>query len=179
MTSVWPALCPPWKRTTMSACSDSQSTILPFPSSPHWEPTTTTLAMQRPSSASRAPGIVSKRQRLARHSGPHRIRDPLQARRGRRDGLIRRQPNHLILRALFTPCRRAALTTADDLALSKAISRQDRGGGDFGLAVERHFATARRDADSAALKQFAGRVSWLTLAEIVVTHSWLPVISEG
>jgi hypothetical protein len=44
------------------------------------------------------------------------------------------------------------------LALSKAISRQDRGGGDFGFAVERHFATARRDAGSAALKQFAGRV---------------------
>jgi hypothetical protein len=28
----------------MSARSDSQSTILPLPSSPHWEPTTTTLA---------------------------------------------------------------------------------------------------------------------------------------
>src|SRR5215831_6193240 len=46
MTSVWPALWPPWKRTTISACSDSQSTIFPLPSSPHWEPTTTTLAMQ-------------------------------------------------------------------------------------------------------------------------------------
>src|SRR5688500_11515942 len=45
MTSVWPALCPPWKRTTMSACSESQSTILPLPSSPHWEPTTTTFAI--------------------------------------------------------------------------------------------------------------------------------------
>jgi hypothetical protein len=45
------------------------------------------------------------------------------------------------------------------LALSKAISRQDRGGDDFGFAVERHFATARRDADSAAFKQFAGRVN--------------------
>src|SRR5271169_2785287 len=43
MTRVWPALWPPWKRTTISACSDSQSTILPLPSSPHWEPTTTTL----------------------------------------------------------------------------------------------------------------------------------------
>src|SRR5271165_2803933 len=30
----------------MSACSDNQSTILPFPSSPHWAPTTTTLAMR-------------------------------------------------------------------------------------------------------------------------------------
>src|ERR1700688_2959455 len=47
MTSVWPALWPPWKRTTMSACSDNQSTILPFPSSPHWAPTTTTLAISR------------------------------------------------------------------------------------------------------------------------------------
>src|SRR5580704_58150 len=47
MTSVWPALWPPWKRTTISACSDNQSTILPFPSSPHWAPTTTTLAISR------------------------------------------------------------------------------------------------------------------------------------
>src|SRR5689334_22373909 len=30
----------------MSACSDNQSTILPFPSSPHWAPTTTTLAIR-------------------------------------------------------------------------------------------------------------------------------------
>src|SRR5580698_6889397 len=46
MTRVCPALWPPWKRTTMSACSDSQSTILPLPSSPHWEPTTTTFAIR-------------------------------------------------------------------------------------------------------------------------------------
>src|ERR1700704_2339716 len=45
MTRVWPALWPPWKRPTMSACSDSQSTILPLPSSPHWAPTTATLPM--------------------------------------------------------------------------------------------------------------------------------------
>ena len=45
MTSVWPALWPPWKRTTTSACSESQSTILPLPSSPHWAPTTTTFAI--------------------------------------------------------------------------------------------------------------------------------------
>ena len=36
MTSVWPALWPPWNRTPVSACSESQSTILPLPSSPHW-----------------------------------------------------------------------------------------------------------------------------------------------
>src|SRR2546422_11500256 len=43
ITSVWPALWPPWKRTTPCARSVSQSTILPLPSSPHWVPTTTTL----------------------------------------------------------------------------------------------------------------------------------------
>src|SRR6056297_602212 len=48
MTSVWPALCPPWNRAITSARSLSQSTSLPFPSSPHWAPTTTTLAMISP-----------------------------------------------------------------------------------------------------------------------------------
>src|SRR5215468_9228762 len=43
MTSVWPALWPPWKRTTPCALSVSQSTSLPLPSSPHWAPTTTTF----------------------------------------------------------------------------------------------------------------------------------------
>ena len=43
ITSVWPALWPPWKRTTPCALSVSQSTSLPLPSSPHWVPTTTTL----------------------------------------------------------------------------------------------------------------------------------------
>src|SRR4051794_18042728 len=38
---VWPALLPPWKRTTTSACSASRSMTLPLPSSPHWAPTTT------------------------------------------------------------------------------------------------------------------------------------------
>src|SRR3954447_1806762 len=40
-TIVWPALLPPWKRTTASACSASRSTTLPLPSSPHWAPTIT------------------------------------------------------------------------------------------------------------------------------------------
>src|SRR5580704_1535706 len=43
MTSVCPALWPPWKRTTTSARADSQSTILPLPSSPHWAPITATF----------------------------------------------------------------------------------------------------------------------------------------
>src|ERR1700754_4886580 len=45
MTRVWPALWPPWKRTTISARSESQSTILPLPSSPHCEPITTTFVI--------------------------------------------------------------------------------------------------------------------------------------
>src|SRR4051812_45569742 len=43
MTSVWPALWPPWNRTTPCALSVSQSTSFPLPSSPHWVPTTTTF----------------------------------------------------------------------------------------------------------------------------------------
>src|SRR5436190_13884992 len=43
MTSVCPALWPPWKRTTPWALSVNQSTSLPLPSSPHWVPTTTTF----------------------------------------------------------------------------------------------------------------------------------------
>src|SRR5512138_1615845 len=44
-TSVWPALFPPWNRTTTSASCVSRSTIFPLPSSPHWAPTTTTFGM--------------------------------------------------------------------------------------------------------------------------------------
>src|SRR5581483_1662480 len=42
ITSVWPALCPPWKRATAVACSVSRSTTLPLPSSPHCVPITMT-----------------------------------------------------------------------------------------------------------------------------------------
>src|SRR3954464_1635999 len=70
MTSVWPALWPPWKRTTTSACSDSQSTILLLPSSPHWAPTTTTFAIVKPSSsASEAGEHAALRARLAARQG--------------------------------------------------------------------------------------------------------------
>src|SRR6185369_8209105 len=55
MTRVWPALWPPWNRTTISARSDNQSTILPFPSSPHCEPTTATLAISQDPLAPRGP----------------------------------------------------------------------------------------------------------------------------
>ena len=36
---VWPALAPPWKRTTTSEVSASRSVILPLPSSPQLAPT--------------------------------------------------------------------------------------------------------------------------------------------
>src|SRR5262249_34575607 len=40
-TIVWPALLPPWKRTTASARSASMAVTFPFPPSPRWAPTTT------------------------------------------------------------------------------------------------------------------------------------------
>src|SRR6266511_2822894 len=49
----------------MSACSESQSTIFPLPSSPHWEPTTTTLAIRCPSDW---PEIIANQQGLAQAS---------------------------------------------------------------------------------------------------------------
>src|SRR6185312_6522146 len=42
ITSVCPALWPPWKRATAAARSVSRSTTLPLPSSPHWVPMMTT-----------------------------------------------------------------------------------------------------------------------------------------
>src|SRR4029450_13639560 len=62
ITRVCPALWPPWKRTTISACSESQSTILPLPSSPHWDPTTTTFAIRTlPCTSARTLGTGSHR----------------------------------------------------------------------------------------------------------------------
>src|SRR6185503_14090487 len=48
-TTVWPALLPPWKRTTTFTCGVMTSTTLPLPSSPHCVPTTTMLGMAVPS----------------------------------------------------------------------------------------------------------------------------------
>ncbi len=65
-TIVWPALLPPWKRITRSACSAKRSVIFPLPSSPHWAPTITMPAIARSQSKDRRP------------------RPPAVARRGRR-----------------------------------------------------------------------------------------------
>ena len=67
-TSVWPALLPPWKRTTSCACGASQSTILPLPSSPHWAPTATSVVTSRAPRAARrscAGGSAAARARTS------------------------------------------------------------------------------------------------------------------
>src|SRR6185295_10270335 len=81
-TIVWPALLPPWKRITRSARSASRSVTFPFPSSPHWAPTTTIPGMAVTSlggglgSAERGPsGVVAlaevgaEERQLVRHLG--------------------------------------------------------------------------------------------------------------
>src|SRR5262249_30976874 len=45
-TSVWPALLPPWKRTTKSASAARRSTTFPFPSSPHCVPMMTVAGIR-------------------------------------------------------------------------------------------------------------------------------------
>src|ERR671932_802408 len=40
LTTVWPALAPPWPRMTRSASRASRLMTLPLPSSPQWPPTT-------------------------------------------------------------------------------------------------------------------------------------------
>src|SRR5689334_23714002 len=103
ITRVWPALCPPWKRTTPWAWSVSQSTTLPLPSSPHCVPMTTTfLPIGRPLfEFSHDPFAVALRElaialRLRRLGGVPRERDhddlsrvPQLAHRGRETGVAR------------------------------------------------------------------------------------------
>src|SRR4051812_27156571 len=60
-TRVWPALAPPWKRTTTSAHEVKRSTIFPFPSSPHCAPTITTLDMADFLSWWRAAAVCDRR----------------------------------------------------------------------------------------------------------------------
>src|SRR5262249_61244473 len=93
MTSVCPALWPPWKRTTTSARSQSQSTILPLPSSPHWEPTTATLPMLLLLDRQRAAGLQIMRAAEAPGFAPRfgdrlepRDRDPALLAPGGRHG---------------------------------------------------------------------------------------------
>lgn len=41
ITIVWPALLPPWNRTVQPNLGANWSMAFPFPSSPHWAPSTT------------------------------------------------------------------------------------------------------------------------------------------
>src|ERR1700730_12311482 len=50
----------------MSACAESQSTIFPLPSSPHWDPTTTTFAMSHPYIAAAGLGPAARPAALLR-----------------------------------------------------------------------------------------------------------------
>src|SRR6266850_1153685 len=67
-TTVWPALLPPWKRTTTFTCGVMTSTTLPLPSSPHCVPTTTMLGMTVPPC-----GFSKMLLRALEHVG-HRLR---------------------------------------------------------------------------------------------------------
>src|ERR1700687_3967959 len=67
-TTVWPALLPPWTRTTTSKCGAITSTTLPLPSSPHWAPTITMLGMTRPSHVRKLAAWVG--QDLGRRHAP-------------------------------------------------------------------------------------------------------------
>src|SRR4051794_23809275 len=71
ITSVWPALWPPWKRTTTSARCDSQSTILPLPSSPHWAPITATFAISPQSETGRTETETQPRRKVKRLAERH------------------------------------------------------------------------------------------------------------
>src|SRR5437867_8340822 len=70
-TTVWPALLPPWKRTTTSTCGVITSTTLPLPSSPHCVPTTTMLGTVVPSQLFEIPrGTVQHVGERQRALGP-------------------------------------------------------------------------------------------------------------
>src|SRR4051812_38006262 len=71
-TIVWPALLPPWKRTTASACSASRSTTLPLPSSPHWAPTITMPGIAGSLGRSRTRPPAGLRGLAARVGAPQR-----------------------------------------------------------------------------------------------------------
>src|SRR5437660_4682814 len=59
--TVWPALLPPWLRTTISALAVSTSMIFPFPSSPHCAPTRIVFAIL--SQAINCPDASARRSR--------------------------------------------------------------------------------------------------------------------
>src|SRR5688500_15590049 len=98
-TIVWPALLPPWKRTTRSACSASRSTTLPFPSSPHWAPTITRPAMAFPSlGGARASGALSGHAQVRAHDRDRVVADLDEARDGARADLAPQPQDRVVVR---------------------------------------------------------------------------------
>src|SRR6266849_10937066 len=59
--TVWPALLPPWLRTTISVLAVSTSIIFPFPSSPNCAPTRIVFAILSP--ATNCPDASARRSR--------------------------------------------------------------------------------------------------------------------
>src|SRR5271167_1927181 len=77
-TMVWPALWPPWYRTTSSISLARRSVSFPLPSSPHWVPTTT-VAGTRLSSVAKS-GLrtsVTRRRGLDAPNPPDSEQDDL------------------------------------------------------------------------------------------------------
>src|SRR2546428_13979687 len=73
-TSVWPALLPPWKRTTTSAPAARRSTTFPLPSSPHCVPMMTVAGIRLETQLLRGDDLRQRAQRVE-HVGRHRLLD--------------------------------------------------------------------------------------------------------
>ena len=162
-TSVCPALCPPWKRTTTSARLASQSTILPLPSSPHWAPTTVTLAKDgaflragKPGAA--LGGAARQGKRLGRFARPsataatwRRMHDPALTRAIAWQGAVNAAYNRRAL-ALDPParCMRSRVKGASGGSNPDAGLRLCRAGG---LRRRRLAQRARRRQAGAVLRR--------------------------
>src|SRR3984885_12672589 len=66
ITTVWPALLPPWYLTTYCTLSPSRSVALPLPSSPHWAPISTMAGILFTPFTRRKPLAAQARQGLLR-----------------------------------------------------------------------------------------------------------------
>src|SRR5215813_198464 len=77
ITSVWPALWPPWKRTTAPMSLVRRSTILPLPSSPHCAPRMTTDLPMGPCPCVLSADDLQHDEPDDDHAGPDHTQRPL------------------------------------------------------------------------------------------------------
>src|SRR5271165_6416191 len=113
ITRVWPALWPPWNRTTPWACSVSQLTTLPLPSSPHWVPITTTfLPMVFRTACDRC---GSRREPSGDAADEGRELAQVEGEPGRRTGAAERLADAIV-----------ALAAADRVGLARSKHRETR-----------------------------------------------------